>query len=167
MESKRMNRAICLLLSLWLVTPLQTAPRQNGNRNSMYVEFKEFTLTNRLRVLLSEDRSAPVISICITYDAGSRDEQPGRTGLAHLLEHMMFQGSANVGKGEHMILVRNQGGTVNATTHADRTNYFETLPSNQLDLALFLEADRMRTLAVNQVNLTISAMRSARRSGAR
>ena len=84
---------------------------------------------------------------------GSRNERPGRTGFAHLFEHMMFQGSENVGKGEHFILVFNNGGNMNGTTNEDRTNYFEELPKNQLDLGLFLEADRMRSLAVNQANL--------------
>ena len=76
---------------------------------------------------------------------GSRDERRGRTGFAHLFEHMMFQGSEKVGKGEHFILIFNNGGGMNGTTNADRTNYFETLPANQLDLGLFLEADRMRS----------------------
>jgi zinc protease len=116
------------------------------------VRFQEYTLKNGLRVILSEDHSAPTYSICVTYSVGSRDERPGRTGFAHLFEHMMFQGSENVGKGEHFILVLNNGGSANGTTNADRTNYFQTLPANQLELGLFLEADRMRSLNVNQGN---------------
>jgi len=116
------------------------------------VRFQEYTLKNGLRVILSEDHSAPTYSICITYSVGSRDERPGRTGFAHLFEHMMFQGSENVGKGEHFILVLNNGGSANGTTNADRTNYFQTLPANQLELGLFLEADRMRSLNINQAN---------------
>ena len=119
---------------------------------SFDVAFQEFTLKNGLRVILSEDHSAPTYSICVTYNVGSRDERPGRTGFAHLFEHMMFQGSANVGKGEHFILVLNNGGSANGTTNADRTNYFQTLPANQLELGLFLEADRMRSLKINQGN---------------
>ena len=84
---------------------------------------------------------------------GSHNERAGRTGFAHLFEHMMFEGSENVGKGEHMILVENNGGNMNGTTTEDRTNYFESFASNQLDLGLFLESDRMRSLAVNQANL--------------
>jgi predicted Zn-dependent peptidase len=84
---------------------------------------------------------------------GSRNERPGRTGFAHLFEHMMYEGSENVGKGEHFILVLNNGGSMNGTTNEDRTTYFEALPRNQLDLALFLESDRMRALNVNQSNL--------------
>jgi predicted Zn-dependent peptidase len=117
------------------------------------VAFREFTLENGLRVILSEDHAAPTYSICVTYNVGSRDERPGRTGFAHLFEHMMFQGSANVGKGEHFILVLNNGGSANGTTNAERTNYFQTLPANQLELGIFLEADRMRSLDVTQANL--------------
>src|SRR6185295_19930721 len=82
-----------------------------------------------------------------------RNEVPGRTGFAHLFEHMMFQGSAGVGKGEHMILVENNGGDMNGSTSEDRTEYHEELPKNQLDLGLFLEADRMRSLKITQANL--------------
>jgi len=117
------------------------------------VAFKEYKLKNGLRVILSEDHSAPTYSIAVTYNVGSRDEKPGRTGFAHLFEHMMFQGSENIGKGEHMSLVQNNGGQMNGTTSADRTNYFELLPANQLDLGLFMEADRMRSLVINQANL--------------
>src|SRR5207342_2185382 len=106
-----------------------------------------------LRVITVEDHSAPVIAVSVTYNVGSHNERQGRTGFAHLFEHMMFQGSENVGKGEHMILVQNNGGELNGTTNENRTNYFESFPSNQLDLGLFLEADRMRSLAVNQANL--------------
>ena len=102
---------------------------------------------------MSEDHSAPTYGISITYNVGSHNERAGRTGFAHLFEHMMFEGSENVGKGEHMILVENNGGDMNGTTTEDRTNYFESFASNQLDLGLFLESDRMRSLAVNQANL--------------
>lgn len=131
------------------VDPVPKAPAAK----SFTIPFKEFKLKNGLRVILSEDHSAPTYSICVTYNAGSRDERRGRTGFAHLFEHMMFQGSENVGKGEHFILVLNNGGGMNGTTNADRTNYFQTLPSNQLNLGLYLEADRMRSLVINQANL--------------
>jgi len=116
------------------------------------INFKQFTLANGLRVLLAEDHHAPTYSICVTYNVGSRDERPGRTGFAHLFEHMLFQGSENVGKGEHFILIQQNGGSANGTTNADRTNYFETLPTNQLELGIFLEADRMRAPAITQAN---------------
>ena len=110
-------------------------------------------LKNGLRVIVSEDHSAPVFSIAVTYNVGSRDERRGRTGFAHLFEHMMFKGSEQVGPGEHFTLVYNNGGNMNGTTNQERTLYFETLPSNQLDLGLFLEADRMRSLDITKDNL--------------
>ena len=117
------------------------------------IQFSEFKLDNGLRVILAPDHTAPVLAISVAYDVGSRNERPGRTGFAHLFEHMMFQGSENVGKGEHFILLENYGGDLNGTTNEDRTIYYETVPKNQLDLLLFLEADRMGKLAVNQANL--------------
>ena len=117
------------------------------------LEITDTRLDNGLRVLIVPDHTAPVYAICVAYNVGSRDERPGRTGFAHLFEHMMFQGSENVGKGEHFILVLNNGGNMNGTTNEDRTTYFEELPKNQLDLGLYLESDRMRSLAVNQANL--------------
>src|SRR5436305_3489181 len=118
-----------------------------------HVDMKETRLANGLRVFTVEDHNTPVIAIDVTYNVGSRNEHPGRTGFAHLFEHMMFKGSENVGTGEHFYLVFNNGGTMNGTTNEDRTTYFDALPSNQLDLALFLEADRMRSLVINKVNL--------------
>src|ERR1700677_1806648 len=125
----------------------QTAPKP------LRIPIEQYKLDNGLRILFSEDHSAPTYGISITYNVGSHNEHPGHTGFAHLFEHMMFEGSANVGKGEHMILVDNNGGDMNGTTTEDRTNYFESFASNQLDLGLFLESDRMRSLAVNQANL--------------
>jgi zinc protease len=117
------------------------------------VKYTEHKLKNGLRVILSEDHSAPTYSISVTYNVGSRDERDGRTGFAHLFEHMMFQGSENVGKGEHFIIIENYGGGMNGSTNTDRTEYHETLPANQLDLGLFLEADRMKSLAITTGNL--------------
>ena len=117
------------------------------------VDFKQTTLKNGLRVITVEDSSAPVVALAIAYDVGSRNERKGRTGFAHLFEHMMFKGSENVGAREHTFLIANNGGTMNGTTNEDRTLYFEAVPSNQLEMVLFLEADRMRSLAVNQENL--------------
>ena len=115
--------------------------------------YKDVKLKNGLRILLMEDHSTPVYAIALVYDVGSRVEKPGHTGFAHLFEHMMFQGSANVGKGEHLQLIQENGGGMNGTTNEDRTNFFEMLPANQLDLGLYLEADRMRSLAITQANL--------------
>jgi zinc protease len=114
---------------------------------------EEFTLANGLRVVLSPDHVIPVVSIAVYYDVGSRNEKEGRTGFAHLFEHMMFQGSENVPKAAHFQYIFNAGGTMNGTTSTERTNYFETLPSNYLPLAFWLESDRMRSLKVTQENL--------------
>ena len=119
------------------------------------IKFSQRTLPNGLRVIVAPDHLAPVVAINIWYVVGSRHEQPGRTGFAHLFEHFMFQGSRHVTKTEHFSLIQSAGGVNNATTYFDRTNYFETLPSHQLELALWLEADRMATLldALDQENL--------------
>lgn len=103
----------------------------------------QHALANGLRLVLCEDHVAPVVAVNLWYDVGSRHERPGRTGLAHLFEHLMFEGSRQVPAGGHFQLVAGAGGTLNATTSADRTNYFETVPAEHLDLALWLEADRM------------------------
>ncbi len=100
-------------------------------------------LDNGLRIVVSSDRTAPVVCVNLWYDVGSRHEPEGQTGFAHLFEHLMFEGSQHVAKTEHMKLVQGSGGSLNATTNPDRTNYFETMPSEHLELALWLEADRM------------------------
>lgn len=115
-------------------------------------ELAETTLDNGLRVCVQPDPVAPAVAINIWYEVGSYDEDPSRTGFAHLFEHLMFQGSRNVASGEHMALVEANGGSVNATTSTDRTNYFETVPRGALDLALWLEADRMSSLAITEAN---------------
>jgi predicted Zn-dependent peptidase len=151
--------AYLLLLSVFVPASLAQNATSGGatlasqTAKPISIPFKEFKLKNGLRVILSEDHSAPTYSISVTYNVGSRNEKQGRTGFAHLFEHMMFQGSENVGKGEHFILVLNNGGNMNGTTNADRTNYFQSMPINQLDLGLFLEADRMKSLAITQANL--------------
>src|SRR5437762_3707756 len=114
---------------------------------------EQFTLDNGLRVVLNEDHSVPVVAVAVYYDVGSRNGRVGRTGFAHLFEHMMFQGSENVPKAAHFQYIFHAGGTMNGTTSTERTNYFETLPSNYLPLALWLESDRMRSLKVTQENL--------------
>ncbi len=119
------------------------------------VRFTDERLDNGLRYIIAEDRLAPVVAVNVWYDVGSKNEVEGKTGFAHLFEHVMFQGSRNVGKAEHIALVQAAGGTMNGTTWLDRTNYFETMPSHRLELALWLEADRMGTLldALSQENL--------------
>jgi predicted Zn-dependent peptidase len=111
------------------------------------------TLPNGLRVVLTPDRSAPVIGVAVVYDVGIRSEPEGRTGFAHLFEHLMFQGSENLEKLAHFRHVQGSGGTFNGSTHFDYTDYFETLPANALERALFLEADRMRGPRLTEENL--------------
>src|SRR5438874_8515299 len=117
------------------------------------ITFSDLKLKNGLRVIISEDHTAPTVSVAVTYNVGSADEKARRTGFAHLFEHMMFKGSENVGPGEHPDLIFANGGTMNGTTNQDRTLYFETVPANQLELALFLEGDRMKSLDINKANL--------------
>lgn len=146
-----------LVLTIFAVVPGILAGAQDAaskvNAREVRIPIQQMTLKNGLRIVLSEDHSAPTVSLCITFDVGSRNELPGHTGFAHLFEHMMFQGSQNVGKGEHLILVRVNGGDVNGTTSEDSTNYYERVPANQLDMALFLESDRMRALRITEANL--------------
>ncbi|MFN2501477.1 MAG: M16 family metallopeptidase [Pyrinomonadaceae bacterium] len=117
------------------------------------LEIEQYTLANCLRVVLNKDDVIPIVSLAVYYNVGSRNEREGRTGFAHLFEHMMFQGSENVPKAGHFQFIMKAGGTMNGTTSSERTNYYETLPADQLPLALWLESDRMRSLAVTQENL--------------
>jgi zinc protease len=173
------NRLAMLGVTLGFATGLaltagraaNAAPDQEQNSNPRVtlpkLDLRESKLDNGLRVILAADHSAPVYAIDVCYNVGSRNERPGRTGFAHLFEHMMFQGSENVGKGEHFTLIFNNGGGMNGTTNEDRTTYFEELPKNQLDLGLYLEADRMRALNITQANLDNqrNAVQEERRQG--
>src|SRR5262249_14682939 len=103
-----------------------------GTRLTLRLPLVQARLDNGLRVVLQEDRSAPIVAVNLWYHVGSKDERPGRTGFAHLFEHMLFQGSAHVGDDQHFALVQQRGGVANGTTSFDRTNYFETLPSSEL-----------------------------------
>jgi zinc protease len=134
-----------LLLLAPVAALAQTAPFK--------VPVEYFTLSNGLKVVVSEDRTAPVALVEVMYNIGFRSEPKGRTGFAHLFEHMMFQGSANVKKMEHVAIMQQAGGVVNGSTRFDYTNYFQVLPSNALEVALWLEADRMRSLDVSAENL--------------
>lgn len=125
---------------------------KKGSRDSGEGKIHRLRLKNGLDVVVMKDSSAPVVAVNLWYKVGSKDEKPGKSGFAHLFEHMMFQGSENVSKAEHMKLISDVGGWMNGTTSKDRTNYFEVVPANQLRLALWLEADRMRSLAVNEEN---------------
>ena len=126
-----------------------------GQFTTMRIPIETFHLENGLFVTLSEDHTAPIVAVNLWYHVGSANEKPGRTGFAHLFEHMLFQGSAHVGSNEHFELIQRAGGTLNGSTWLERTNYFETVPSNELALALWLEADRMGDLlpAMTQAKL--------------
>jgi predicted Zn-dependent peptidase len=117
------------------------------------VPIERLTLPNGMRVILSPDHSVPVVTVYVIYGVGARAEERGRTGFAHLFEHMMFQGSENAPKGTHFKLVESNGGSLNGSTHPDYTDYYEVLPANKLAVGLWLEADRMRALAINSENL--------------
>jgi zinc protease len=140
-----------LALPLLLAT-LDLTPRAVLAQSTPKLNITQFTLENGLKVILVEDHSAPTVAVSVWYRVGGANDPQGRSGFAHLFEHMMFQGSANVAPGRHAELVNAAGGNDNASTGIDRTNYFEALPSNQLPLALWLEADRMRSLVVNDAN---------------
>src|SRR5438105_4409586 len=135
--------------SLWLLATVipGVLSAQSGR-----IAFEQFTLPNGLHVIYSEDHSDPIVTVDMWYEVGSRNERPGRSGFAHLFEHMMFEGSAHVKKSEHNQLIERAGGDFNGSTTEDRTNYYETIPSNRLNLALWLEADRMRSLAITEQN---------------
>ena len=139
--------------ALGLASPGSRAEAQAPAAAASRTAIDSYTLPNGLRVHLVEDHSSQVVAVNIWYHVGARNEVPGRTGFAHLFEHMMFQGSGNAPKGDHMRLIGNAGGDLNGSTRADMTNYYEVLPSNRLNLALWLEADRMRSLAITAENL--------------
>lgn len=120
--------------------PLQKVEKKG---DELVIPFEKYVLDNGLTVIIHEDHSDPIVHVDVTYHVGSAREEPGRSGFAHFFEHMMFQGSDNVADEEHFKTVSESGGTLNGTTNQDRTNYFETVPSNQLETALWLEADRM------------------------
>jgi predicted Zn-dependent peptidase len=144
-----MRKTAALLLSLVAACSLSLA----ATESDLHIPFEKYKLQNGLRVVLSRDTAVPVIALYVIYDVGARSEEKGRTGFAHLFEHMMFEGSANVKKGEHFKYVESNGGQMNGSTHPDYTDYFETMPSNKLSLALWLESDRMRSLAITAENL--------------
>jgi predicted Zn-dependent peptidase len=145
-----MNRPIYALLATVLGLTLGFQPSRAA---TVHFPVEYYKLPNGLRVTLSEDHTAPVVTVAVYYKIGFRVEPKDRTGFAHLFEHMMFQGSKNLGKMEFIRLVQSNGGVLNGSTRFDFTNYFETLPSNKLQTALWAEADRMRGLAITDDNL--------------
>ena len=145
-----MHRSLIKLLVLAVALTLSATPLLAKPVNVPVVYYK---LPNGLKVVISESHIAPVVTVGVYYNVGFRVEPKGRTGFAHLFEHMMFQGSANVKKFEHAKFVEANGGNLNGHTDFDYTNYYETLPSNRVELALWLESDRMRSLDISEENL--------------
>jgi zinc protease len=151
-----MSRSRALVpAALVLALLMPAAPDAAAQSPSVELPFTKVVLDNGLQVVIHEDRSDPVVAVYVLYHVGSGREEVGRSGFAHLFEHLMFQGSEHVGDDQHFKIVSEAGGTLNGTTNRDRTNYFETLPSNQLETALWLEADRMGYLlpAITQAKL--------------
>src|SRR5262245_61122821 len=145
----RFGAALALALA---ATPLVAADKPPaGGAFTVPVEYHK--LDNGLKVVLSKDPTAPTVVIAVYYNIGFRIEPRNRTGFAHLFEHMMFQGSEHVAKFEHVRIVNENGGILNGSTRFDHTNYFEVMPSNALEIALWLEADRMRSLKITAENL--------------
>ena len=134
--------AVVMLATTALATPTTAKP--------LNVPVVYYKLPNGLKVVISEDHIAPVVTVAVYYNVGFRLEPKGRTGFAHLFEHMMFQGSANVKKFEHAKFVEANGGSLNGHTDFDYTNYYQTLPSNRVELGLWLESDRMRSLDISE-----------------
>ncbi len=141
-----MKIGISLLLAFGLlVLPLEAQERK--------IEFEEYTLDNGLKVLLHEDHSTPIVAVTVTYHVGSKNEDPGRTGFAHFFEHLLFEGSENISRGEFDMYVQQAGGANNAYTTHDKTHYYEVFPSNQLEMGLWLESERMLHARVEEVGI--------------
>ena len=128
-----------------LITPdgVRLIERVTSNSETVVIPYQKYELENGLTVILHQDNSDPLVHIDVTYHVGSAREEKGKSGFAHFFEHMMFQGSENVDDEEHFKIVTDAGGTMNGTTNSDRTNYYQTVPANQLEKVLWLESDRM------------------------
>jgi zinc protease len=141
----RLKQFFLLLLPALIAGTLQAQQRR--------IEFVEYTLENGLHVILHQDNTTPVVAVTVTYHVGSKNENADRTGFAHFMEHLMFEGSANIERGEYFKIVQDAGGQVNAYTSQDKTHYYELLPSNQLELGLWMEAERMLHLVIDSVGV--------------
>jgi len=140
-----MNRILWVTLFLMGMTSLHS----QGNK----IEFEEYDLDNGLHVILHQDNATPIVTVSVMYHVGSKNENPNRTGFAHFFEHLLFEGSENIDRGEFFKYITDAGGTNNANTWYDRTYYYELLPSNQLELGLWLESERMLHAKVDQVGI--------------
>ncbi len=138
------------LLALFLAASFFTAKTDAQTTN---IKFEEYDLPNGLHVILHQDRATPIVAVSVMYHVGSKNEDPERTGFAHFFEHLLFEGSENIGRGEFMKLVQAAGGQLNANTSQDRTFYYEVLPSNQLELALWMEAERMYKAKIDTIGI--------------
>src|ERR1700732_4560215 len=153
LTTKRAVRVLAVIMAT-ILAGLTAANAVPDNPPEFKVPVEYYKLPNGLRVVLSPDHTSPIICVGVYYHIGFRIEPKDRTGFAHLFEHMMFQGSQNLGKMEFVKLVQQNGGILNGSTRFDFTNYFEVLPANKLETALWAEADRMGGLAVTDANLT-------------
>lgn len=162
-----MRVAACLAI-LGIAAP-GLAAQQDGGRVDVHIPYTQFTLQNGLNVIIHRDRALPVASVNVWYHVGSKNEKPGRTGFAHLFEHVMFEGSANVPEGDFDNLLEAAGGVNNGSTSNDRTNYWENVPSSALELALWLEADRMgfllETMTQEKLDIQRDVVKNERRQG--
>ncbi len=136
-----------ILLSAAILSISMAAGAQNK------IEFEQYKLKNGMNVILHEDHSTPIVAVTVLYHVGSKNEDPKRTGFAHFFEHLLFEGSENIGRGEYMKIVQSNGGILNANTSFDRTFYFEILPSNQLELGLWLESERLLHAKIDETGV--------------
>ena len=142
-----------LILGLYLFLLLGNFPAHGQDKQRLSFPIKQYKLENGLQVILSEDYSLPVVSVAVAYNVGSINEPPGKTGLVYLLEKLMFQGSQNVGRMQHISFIRRTGGNLNVITTQDKTIFQQTVPSHQLSLVLWLESDRMKSLEITAANV--------------
>lgn len=169
MTSTKTSRSLALLAAavLFVAAPAAQQKAPSGASPSLNIPFEQYTLPNGLRVILSVDRSVPTVAVNVWYHVGSKNEEPGRTGFAHLFEHVMFTGSGNIPYGVHDNLTNGVGGSNNGTTDNDRTLYYETVPSNYLETALWLESDRMgfllEALDIDKLNAQRDIVKNERR----
>ncbi|MEJ8804581.1 M16 family metallopeptidase [Pontibacter sp. H249] len=138
-----------LLCLLWCASGLMAMAQTKGNK----IEFTEYTLPNGLHVILHQDKSTPNVAVSVLYHVGSKNEVEGRSGFAHFFEHLMFEGTENIERGQFSSLVQKAGGALNANTSFDRTYYYELLPSNQVELGIWLEAERMKHAKIDEVGV--------------
>ena len=168
-KKRRVLSALILVLTIALAQPLLGQKKDQNGSDSIKIPFETYKLPNGLTVILSQDHTTPTVAVNVWYYVGSKNETPGRTGFAHLFEHVMFTGSGHVPYGLHDKLTEGVGGGNNGTTNNDRTNYFETIPSNYLETALWLESDRMGflldTLDIAKLNAQREVVKNERRQG--